>query len=298
MIYTNNFNLPSPIVRAIVRDGYSKGASDFSVSEIIDSPRVKALQIEHENEIVEDVSDRVFSLFGRAVHQILEWGAEDHQEAEERVFMAVDVDGVQVKVSGAMDLQDPEGDGSVVIRDWKVTTVYAFMAEKAAWVNQLNCYAHMVRKVKGVEVNGLQIGAILRDFSKSKSKRQSDYPPAAIQTLDLPLWNSEEAEAYFMERVRLHVKARDMVLAGHEPPHCTDEERWSDPPVFAVLKNSNVRATAIFPTELEAKVFISEQAKVNPKGEFRIEPRNTEPKRCADWCAVSQWCSQYKGLVG
>lgn len=295
MKYTNKYNLPTPIVRAIIRDNYSKGASDFSVSEIIDSPRIKALQVEYEHEIVEDVSDKVFSLFGRAVHQILEWGAEEHQTAEERIFLPVEIDGVTVRVSGAMDLQDPEGDGSVIIRDWKVTTVYAFQSEKPAWVNQLNCYAHMVRKVKGTEVQGLQIGAILRDFAKSKAKRQSDYPQAAIQTLDLPLWKPEVAEAYFMERVRMHVKARDMTLAGHEPPDCTDEERWLDPPEYAVLKKGNVRATALFPTELEAKSFIREQAK---QGEFRIEPRNTEPRRCADWCSVSQWCSQYqRGLA-
>ena len=291
MQYTNRFNLPSPIVRAIVRDNYSKGASDMSVSEIIDSPRIKALQTEYGHEVVEDVSDKIFSLLGRGVHQILEWGAEEHQTAEERIFLPVDIDGVRVMVSGAMDLQDPEGDGSVIIRDWKVTTVYAFQSDKPAWVNQLNCYAHMVRKVKGVEVQGLQIGAILRDFSKSKSNRDSEYPEAAIQTLDLPLWPPEVAEAYFLERVKMHVDARDRAMAGLELPLCTDEERWVDDPQWAVLKKGNKRASAVFPTESEAKLYISEQKKPE---EFSIEHRQSIPKRCADWCSVSRWCSQFR----
>jgi hypothetical protein len=277
------------------------------VSNIIDSPRVQTLQWKHDGDIVEDVSDRIFSLLGRAVHHILEIGADETQEtAEERLFMDVEVNGTKITISGAMDLQEEE-DGLVAIKDWKVTSVYGFQSDKDAWHYQLNCYAHLVRKAQwrgmqdpdgcwtkvprqGREVGSLQIGGILRDWSAGKKKSSADYPPAAIQTLDIPLWTSEEAEEYFLERVTMHVKARSADFAGKELPLCNKSERWEDDPKFAVMKKGNKRATSVFEDEENALEFIR-QSKDNDQ--LYVEPRGAEPRRCADnWCKVAGWCSQ------
>lgn len=308
MRLTNKFNLPAPIVRAVTKDPYDRGPATFSVSNIIDSPRAQTLQWKHDQEIVEDVSDRVFSLLGRAVHQILEWGATDEQEtAEERLFMDVTVGGTTVTVSGAMDLQQAPLDGVVDISDYKVTSVYGFQADKEAWHNQLNCYAHLVRRAQkrgfldregkwrmeprsGANVGHLSIVAILRDWSSGKAKTTADYPPAAIQEIDIPLWPVAEAERYFLERVKLHVKARSADFAGKELPLCTKVERWEDDPKFAVMKAGNKRATAVFEDHDNALEFIRQS---NDKDKLSVQARGAEPRRCVgDWCRVSQWCSQ------
>ena len=43
MKVTNRLGLPQPIVEVLSRDNYSKGDADFSVTELIDSQRQKAL---------------------------------------------------------------------------------------------------------------------------------------------------------------------------------------------------------------------------------------------------------------
>ncbi len=307
MKLTNRFNLPPPIVRAIQRDPYDRGPAQYSVSNIIDSPRAQTLQWKHDASIEEDVADRVFSLLGRAVHQILEWGAREEETAEERLFMDVNVGGTTVTVSGAMDLQQAPIDGVVDISDYKVTSVYGFQADKDAWHNQLNCYAHLVRKAQkrgfydannqwileprsGSDVGHLSIVAILRDWSSGKAKTTSDYPPAAIQTLDIPLWKPKVAEEYFMERVRLHIKARSADFAGKELPLCTPEERWEGSPQYAVMKVGNKRATKIFEDRDNALEFIRQSS---DKDKMEVVERGAEPRRCeGNWCKIAQYCTQ------
>jgi hypothetical protein len=269
---------------------------------------VQVLQWKHDNEIIEDVADKVFSLLGRAVHQILEWGATGDQETpEERLFMEVEINGAKVMISGAMDLQDDDGDGVVDISDYKVTSVYGFLADKAAWHNQLNCYAHLVRYAQyrgiyergnwsliprdGRDVSSLSIVAILRDWSSGKAN-SPDYPPAPIQTLEIPLWSAEAAAEYFDQRVRLHIKSRSLDFAGRELPLCSKEERWEDDPKFAVMKEGNKRATAVFEDRDNALEFIRQSSEKN-RAKLSVQEREGDPRRCAgDWCRVSRWCSQ------
>jgi hypothetical protein len=247
----------------------------------------------------------VFSLLGRAVHQILEDGADtDIETPEERLFMEVEVNGTRVTVSGAMDLQ--EGKKKLIdIKDYKVTSVYGFQADKEAWHNQLNCYAHLVRKAQkagiyapdgtwklvdrvGRGVGSLGIVAILRDWSSGKAKTTQNYPPAAIQEVALPLWPAHEAEEYFLDRVAKHLKARAMDFAGKELPFCSQSERWEDDPTYAVKKPGNKRATKVFEEYQNAVDFINES-----KDTLVIEERGGTPRRCdGDWCKVAAWCSQ------
>lgn len=290
MRLTNKFNLPDPLVRAVSRDPYSKGAADFSVTELIDSPRVRALREMNADNIEEDVADQMFSLLGRAVHQILEWGAKDGHTAEERLFMKVN----GYVVSGAMDLQSDETDG-VVISDYKVTTVSSFLAEKSDWHKQLNIYKLLFHKrYPDRRVSGLRIVAILRDWTSAKANTSSNYPPAPVQTLDIPLWDDRRTEAYVEERVEAHARAHELAFSSPEKiPHCTPEERWEGSPYFAIMKKGNSRATCTVPTEKEAEEEVSALVAAK-KGEYEIIRRGGEPKRCAaNWCRVSQWCDQY-----
>ena len=58
---TNNLNLPRSIVAAVTNDPYTKGHSDISVTTLIQPPYLRKLR-ESGVEIVEDVSDRIWSL--------------------------------------------------------------------------------------------------------------------------------------------------------------------------------------------------------------------------------------------
>jgi len=69
--YTNVHRLPQSIVAAVTNDPYV-GGGDISTTKLIDSPRIRQLTAINRDRITIDVSERVWSLLGQAVHTILE----------------------------------------------------------------------------------------------------------------------------------------------------------------------------------------------------------------------------------
>ena len=78
MIITNKFNLPKTIVNVVKRPQYTKGKAKLSITEIMNSPRIVQLRKKHEAEIEQDVADMVWSIFGTAVHGLLEHGKDSN----------------------------------------------------------------------------------------------------------------------------------------------------------------------------------------------------------------------------
>lgn len=284
MPLTNRHNLPQPLVRAVTRDPYSKGDADYSVTELIDSPRIRALQQAHADEIEEDVSERIFSLFGRAVHQILEWGADADHVAEERVFATIN----GVTISGGMDLQKIDTQGGVAIQDYKVTSVYSATKEKFEWEAQLNLYAALIRKTKNYRAKQLGIVAILRDWSKGKAR--GDYPEAPVLQIPIALWPDDAADSYLAKRIALHERARRDAFLGKPLRDCTPDERWEGQPNWAVMRKGAARASRVFGDELDAIAFAKTSG-----ADFEVVRRGGEPRRCLDnYCRVSRWCDQWQ----
>jgi len=218
---TNIHDLPQPIVSLLSRHQYSKGASDVSVTELLSPPQLSILKRQHKDRIVEDISDRFWALMGTNIHKLLEDHANETVKTEERLFLKMD----GWVVSGQIDIQR-EADGLTSIVDWKFTGTYSAMHPKDDWVSQLNMYAYLVETLKPeTKVDKLQVIAILRDWSKSKTKTKN-YPPSPIAKIDLPLWSYEERDKFFRSRVALHQEAHGSHDLGGTLPECTEEERW------------------------------------------------------------------------
>lgn len=83
---TNRFGLPSSLYNAVCNDPYV-GGGDISITRLISPPRIVALTKKHEPEIVEDASDRIWSLLGQSAHLVIERAAGVGVSAEERLFM-------------------------------------------------------------------------------------------------------------------------------------------------------------------------------------------------------------------
>ena len=94
--------------KALTTNNYSRGKSDLSVTQLIDSPRVRILKQRHAEEITEDASEMLWSVLGTAVHTMFEQHEPDGHIVEERLYATV---GDWV-ISGAIDLQRSEADGS------------------------------------------------------------------------------------------------------------------------------------------------------------------------------------------
>lgn len=272
----NQFGLPEAIVRAAHRDTYSDGGADISATSLIMPPRIRVLRREHWHEMEQDVSDRFWALMGTAVHHLLEQGAEAGHTPEERLFAKVR----GWIVSGAIDIQD----GGKRVVDYKVTQSYAVMNDKPDWESQLNIYAWLVEVNKDVEVEELQICAIIRDWTRSKAERDPTYPIAPIQMIDIPLWGFEERQRYVEQRVLLHQEAERAYAFGEGLIECSDEDRWVNGTKYAVIKPGNKRPTRVFSSREEAEELAGELS-------ASVEVRPGVPVRC-QYCGVDKWCDQ------
>ena len=163
MRLTNKFNMPQTFVNVLHRPTYSKGRAHLSVTQLINSPKIVALTKKFEDELEQDVSEMVWSIFGSAIHGILEHGKDDNHLVEERLH--AEVDGY--RISGAIDLQIVT-DSGISIRDYKTTSAWAVMNEKSDWEQQLNIYAWLVETVKKIPVTDVGIVAIIRDWSRMR----------------------------------------------------------------------------------------------------------------------------------
>ena len=282
MKLTNNLGLPDTFVNAISRPTYTKGDAQISATEILNSPRIVQLKRQHWDDLEEDAADMVWSLFGSAVHEVLQHGKDDHHIVEERIH----TEYLGWKISGAIDLQEVYEDG-IVISDYKVTSAWAVMNEKQDWHYQLNLYGWLVERVKKQKVKALQIVAIIRDWSRRDAATRDGYPKAPVTVIDIPLWSYPERDIYVTNRLTLHNDAFFAMHTGHGMPECSAEEMWEKPAMYAVMKEGGKRAKSVHTNKAEAEVAL-------PSTGYFIEVREGDRTRCSGFCQVNKQCDQYQ----
>lgn len=292
MQITNRFNLPATLLNAVQDDEYDKGDSVLSVTQLISPPRIVLLQDVNKHNLVADVVDRVPALLGTAVHKIIEKGSKDlpNHIVEERLF--AEINGW--KISGAVDLQIDNGDGTWEINDYKVTSVYSVMDEKVEWIQQLNCYAYLSLLAHGRKVTSLKIIAILRDWQRKQAELKPDYPQSQVIAVDIPLWPMEEQANFVCGRVRLHQEAKKAFDSGQTIHYCSNQERWLRGETWAVMKEGRKSAVKLYDNKEDAEELCRALG-----GGHSVEHRAGAPVRCAgNYCMVSGWCRQYQEELG
>ena len=297
MVITNNAGYPEALVKAVENDSYSRGEGvDRSVTGLLAPPRQAALKEIHGHEIVEDVSDRTYALYGQLVHLLLERAGEQSRNAinEERLY--AEVGGWTI--SGQTDtLTLTEDQRSWIISDYKFVTAYKFKRSYSGelvipedYEQQLNMYAYLLRE-NGFKVDGLKIVAIYRDWSKLEAKRDKNYPQLGAETHDVPLWSEERAKAFMEERVRLHQNAEN------DLPECDDDERWAKKDSWALkTTRDSKRARKVFYGSHAQAVAWGLDPDNKVKRGFVVEHRKGANVRCENYCVVSEWCEQFKIL--
>lgn len=266
---TNVHGLPDALVNAVKNDPYT-GGGDISVTKLIDAPRRRTLNKKFREFVVEDVSERIWSLMGQAVHTVLE-RAETTAIVEKRLYAEV----LGWRVSGQFDrLTIADG----VLQDWKLTTTYKSEGD-VSWERQLNILRWLAHK-NGIEVNRLQVVAIFRDWKRSEALRKPEYPQRNVVVIEVPVWTLEQCEAYVNERVALH-QASEM----GEEVSCTEEERWYSGTTYALMKDGGKRAKKVATTLVDLGEI--------PEGHY-VEERPGSSRRCEGYCEVAPFCSQYQ----
>lgn len=282
----NRNNLPQAFLNFADANRHTKGGAEISITGLIDSPQIRHLTELHEEDLTVDVVSDVMAMFGTAVHNILEAHAPEGDIVEARLHTVLG----GMKVSGQIDRISGGLVGGVHIQDWKTVQGSALTINPKgsnSWISQLNGYAVLARE-NDIEVDGLSVGAFVRDWSNAKARRSRDFPQAPYVEIPILMWDPSDAKTYFEDRVKLHQM--------NPPPPCTDEERWMRNPVFAVYEYKKTggglkkRATRLLDSTYEAEAYMMQN---NITGE--IIKRPSEPIRCeGNYCGVSSVCEQFK----
>lgn len=272
MKLSNNLSLPDSVCRAVANDSYDSQGSDYTVTGLLKPPHMAQLQLKHKDDIVEDVSDRIFSLLGQATHTILERAASAHCIVERRYF----IERMGLKISGQVDFIDLT-DG--ILADFKVCSRHVTSGPiKPEHEVQLN-FNKLLAEENGVTgIKRLEIIGILRDWSLMRVGREKDYPKSQVAVIRSPIWPKEAAEAFLLERIKAHQSLN--------PPLCTAEERWQKPERYAVMQKGKKRATKVYD---DAKMAANHVATLGNGA--KVELRPSEPTRCMHYCNVAQFCS-------
>ena len=283
MKLTNKHGIPDTFLNVLKRPTYSKGKAHLSATQLLNSPKIVALTKKFEEELEQDVSDMVWSIFGTAIHGVLEHGKDDNHIVEERLHTTFD----GWRISGAIDLQIITGPDTVSIRDYKTTSAWAVMNEKYEWEQQLNIYAWLVETVKLQIVDSVGIVAIIRDWSRRDAARNPDYPQSPVKEIPITLWPYQKREDFISERISKHSECEFHMETDEDLPPCTPEEMWEKPTTWALKKKGGVRAIKVYETQEEA------EAALDPKV-HEIEVRLGSRTRCESFCPVNTYCQQWR----
>jgi len=276
MKITNRYALPMAFVQALSRDPYTKGEANISVTSLWKSPRIVNLENRHRDQLETDVSDSVWSLLGKGLHEVLA-RADKNEVTEMRLSFPME----GWTVSGQFDrfVRSEQK-----LQDYKVTSAWSLVydSRNEDWENQLNTYAYMLR-THGHQVNQLEIIAVLRDWSQTEALRNADYPQCAIQVVPVRMWVHTEAEEKIRQRVKIHQAAEN------ELPLCSEKDQWARPSKYAVMKIGRKSAVKLYETRGEAEAHIA----LENSPQLYLEERKGSKVRCEGYCAVKNFCDQY-----
>ena len=284
MKITNKLNLPDMLQRAVEKD-YQYRDKRYSITSLLDPDRVLMLKRRHNDEIEQDVSECIWMLFGTVTHYVLETGIEcrENEYVEEHLEYTFPSG---YTLSGIIDHVED------YIDDYKTASIWTVIygSNNEHWKKQLQMGAYLHYKEHGNWINKGRIIAILKDFNKKDSLLKDNYPKLPVQVINFDLGTPEEVEEWIVKRfkrIEYLEKLSDLDL-----PLCTPEERFNTGDKYAVKKKVWKKAFRVFDNLDEARELLIELERKYP-GEYEIEERIGEDKKCKDYCSCCQFCPYY-----
>lgn len=286
---TNKLNLPQPFVDAATSD-HTYTTNRYSVTELLGGTCEAVLNRRHEGEVEEDVADRVWAIFGTAVHKVLEEAEETDTQLKEN-WMSVPLGGhlEGYELSGVFDLYD---DATGTVTDYKTCSVWKTqVGDFDDWRKQTLFYCWMLRQI-GFDARNGEVVAIMRDHSIRKAKTELGYPRHPVIRLswsfsDSDLWEAGQEIYRWFEEVAFQEK-----LADDELEPCGPEQRWHKPDRWAVMRKGQKRAVKLFDSRDDALRYmdwLSNQAS-NKGRALYVEHRPGEDTCCQSYCGIARFC--------
>lgn len=278
MKVTNIQGLPQAFVDAVSVERHNQKGS-YSATTLLHGACETILTERHYDELEVDASDSIWAVFGTAVHLIFE---KQNTNTMKEEFYSVDV--LNSKVTGRVDSYDPE---AKVLHDFKTASVWKVQfADFDDWRKQGLIYAWLMGKC-GYEVKKCEFIALLKDHSKSKAKKDPEYPqlPTYVYKFDVTESDLAEIEKFIFTRVAELEEAEK--VSDEELKPCSAEERWASENKWAIMKAGRKTALKVCESEEEAKRLLPEL------GGTSIEFRPGESRKCSDYCVCCDFCPFY-----
>jgi len=283
MIITNRLNLPEGFVKAASQDKHNAEGC-LSATTIIQGVKQVILTDRHWDSLEDDVSDRIWAIWGQAVHSLMESEGENEFTEQE---MAYKVGGITV--TGRIDSYDMKHG---VINDYKTASIVKVkFGDFTDWYLQGMIYAWLLTKNK-FPVKKCRFIALLKDHSKTEVLRDCQYPKEPVYVYEFPVTAQGLFKIGIFIKDKVDEYQRCIALNDDAIPPCTPEERWDRPPKFAVMKNGAKRAVRLFDKQEEANLL------AETKGEgYYVEHRQGESIRCQSFCLCRRFCNFYHESV-
>lgn len=284
MKITNKLGLPDMLVRAVEKE-YSYRDKRYSITSLLDNDRVIMLKRRYNDMIEQDVSDSIWMLFGTFTHFALEnIELKENEYVEEHLEYTFD-NGYTL--SGIVDhIEDNYCD------DYKTTSVWTiiFGSNNEKWKKQLQMGAYLHYKKHGSWKSKGRIIAILKDWNKRELLNNDKYPKLPVEVIEFDLGTPEEVEKMILKRFDEIIELEK--LADNDLPMCSMEERFNDGDKYVVIKKGGKRATKIHDTKEEAEKHL-ENLEKNYAGQYEIQLRKGEDKKCLHYCNCNKVCPYY-----
>lgn len=273
---------------------YSSGGADYSVTTLLDSPRIVFLNKRHLHKVKLYVEDLLHSYTGTGAHSYWEFCLNQipnsPYECETRLSHTIN----NRLISGAFDCVY----NGKWLYDMKNTSVWKMMfGTKDDWTAQQNIYRWLYWNDRGKKVKQLKIIALFRDWSVyQKFRGGPKYPAYPAMEILLPVWDLQDTLKFMEDRVNLMIKHEN--TPDDDLPPCSYEEMWSEPDSIAVMSTRlKSRAVRVLSDMATAKAYVSKYL-ANPKCKDSVQTlsyqrRVAVRKRCEDWCPINKYCNQY-----
>lgn len=280
---TNKLNLPQPFVDAATSSHMYK-PNRYSVTEVLGGTCEAILKRRHQGEQDEDVADRVWAIFGTAVHKVLQEAEATDTQLQEN-WLSVPIKGTKYELSGIFDLYD---DSTKTVTDWKTCATWkVIFGDFGDWRKQTLMYCWMLRQLE-IDASRGEIVAIMRDHNQRKAKTENDYPKHPVYRIGWDFTDDDFADIedeiqYWFARV-----ANQETVESERLLPCSPDQRWHKPDKWAVMKDGRKRAVRVFEDEEDA-VELLNRLKETDKG-HHIEFRRGEDTKCESYCPVAEFC--------
>lgn len=276
------------------RNEYSSGGADFSVTTLLDNPRVVFLNKRHLHKVPLFVSDLLHSYNGTGAHAYWQYCMEKipntPYQCEERLSVTIN----NHIVSGAYDCVYDKRD----MYDMKNTSVWKIMfGSKDDWAAQQNMYRWLYRNKHGIELDSVRIIGLFRDWKKNDMfKSGPKYPKQPAVEYRLPLWEYDETYKFMEEKVNTLIKYNN--TKDDDLPYCSFEDMWSKPDQVAVKSTRVKKAVRVLSSQKAADNFVKNYLKGKTCKDslqtLSYEVRPAKRTRCEEWCPVNGYCNQYQ----